>query len=73
MRVPTPELHRDQTKAGCQRRRRPEYRGERRAVLVRLPVEVAAELKAAAGSRGSSVSDTAAALIASGLTQRVSA
>ena len=48
-------------------RRRPEYSGERQAVLVRLPLDVAAEFRAAADSRGMSISQTGAALIASGL------
>lgn len=42
--------------------------GERQAGLVRLPVYVAAELRAAADSHGMSISQTPAALIASGLT-----
>lgn len=48
-------------------RRRPQWRGERRAVLVRMPVEAADRLAAAAQRRDRSVSDHAAELIVRGL------
>jgi hypothetical protein len=50
-------------------RRRPQWRGERRAVLVRMPVETADRLTAEAQRRARSVSDHAAELIAHGLDQ----
>lgn len=49
--------------------RRPQWRGERRAVLVRMPVETADWLTAEAQRRDRSVSDHAAELIAHGLDQ----
>lgn len=49
------------------RRRRPQWRGERSAVLVRLPVPLAEELRAEAAEQGRSLSDTAAALIRAGI------
>jgi hypothetical protein len=47
--------------------RRPQWRGERQAVMVRLPVEEADRLRLAARRRGRSISDTAADLIIDGL------
>ena len=47
--------------------RRPQWRGERRAVLVRLPVTVAAELQDRARAHGKSLSDAAGELISGGL------
>lgn len=43
--------------------RRPQWRGERKAVLVRMPVEVAQELTSAAAREQRSVSDYVAGLI----------
>jgi len=48
-------------------RRRPQWRGERRAVMVRLPVSVAERLAAAAAASNLSLSETATQLIADGL------
>lgn len=48
-------------------RRRPQWRGERQAVLVRLPADVAERLRAEAGRSSRSLSDTAATLIADGM------
>lgn len=50
-------------------RRRPQWRGERRAVLVRLPVPVADRLVQHAAAEESSLSETAAELIARGLSK----
>jgi hypothetical protein len=50
--------------------RRPQWRGDRKAVLVRLPVGVAARLAAAARECEVSVSEHAAGLIASALGDR---
>lgn len=50
------------------RKRRPQRRGERQAVLVRLPADVAEKLRAEAGRSRRSLSDTAAELIADGVT-----
>jgi len=49
-------------------RRRPQWRGERQAVLVRLPAELVGQLRAEAGRSSRSLSDTAAFLIAAGMT-----
>lgn len=49
------------------KRRRPQWRGDRRAILVRLPVEEANRLCAEATRQGASVSDLAGKLIRSGL------
>lgn len=51
--------------------RRPHWRGERKAVLVRMPMSDAELLRAEADTRGVSVSELAASLIASGLAQSV--
>jgi predicted HicB family RNase H-like nuclease len=51
-------------------RRRPQWRGERQAVMVRLPKEVAEQLRASANQQGVSLSDAAAAFIATGLKSR---
>lgn len=48
-------------------RRRPQWRGERKAVLVRLPVDVADQLTRAAEASQLSVSDTAGKYISAGL------
>lgn len=50
--------------------RRPQWRGPRTAVMVRLPFMVGEQLRAEALYRGQSLSDTAGALIAQGLDQR---
>jgi hypothetical protein len=52
---------------GRSRRRRPQWRGERKAVLIRLPVDVATQLAELADEDARSVSDTAGDLIAQGL------
>ena len=44
-------------------RRRPQWRGERKAVLIRMPVEVADRLARAAKEQQCSVSDQATLLI----------
>jgi len=49
------------------RPRRPQWRGERNAVLVRMPVPLAEQLRAEATSRRLSLSDTAAELIRAAL------
>lgn len=49
------------------RGRRAHWRGERKAVLVRVPVEVAVELEAAAAREQRSVSEHAALLLAGAL------
>jgi len=49
--------------------RRPQWRGDRQAVLVRLPAVVAEQLRAEAGRSSRSLSDTAASLIAAGMTR----
>ena len=48
-------------------RRRPQWRGERKAVLVRLPVDVADQLTQAAEASQLSVSETAGKYISAGL------
>lgn len=48
-------------------RRRPQWRGERKAVLVRLPVDVADQLTRAAEASQLSVSETAGKYISVGL------
>jgi hypothetical protein len=48
-------------------RRRPQWRGERKAVLVRLPVDVADELAKAAEMSRLSVSEAAGRFISAGL------
>lgn len=48
-------------------RRRPQWRGERKAVLVRLPVDVADQLTRAAEASQLSVSETAGKYISAGL------
>lgn len=48
-------------------KRRPQWRGERRAVLVRLPVTVADRLRDEAARAQQSVSDTAAQIISAGV------
>jgi len=50
-------------------RRRPQWRGERQAVLVRLPAGLAEQLRAEARRNSQSLSDTAASLIASGMAE----
>lgn len=47
--------------------RRPQWRGERQALLVRVPAGVAEQLRAEAGRSRRSLSDTAAALLEAGL------
>ncbi len=47
--------------------RRPQWRGERQALLVRVPAGLAEQLRAEAGRSRRSLSDTAAALIEAGL------
>ncbi len=54
-------------KDGRDTARRPQWRGERRAVLVRLPIAVADELQDRARAHGQSLSDAAAELIAGDL------
>jgi len=49
--------------SSTQVRRRPQWRGERKAVLVRMPVEVADRLARAAKEQQRSVSDQATLLI----------
>ena len=49
--------------------RRPQWRGERQAVLVRLPASLAEQLREEAGRSSRSLSDTAASLIAAGMTR----
>lgn len=44
-------------------RRRPQWRGERKAVLVRMPVELAEHLHRSAAQEQRSVSDHAAVLL----------
>ncbi len=51
----------------AQHRRRPQWRGERKAVLVRMPVDVAEDLTRAAESQQCSVSEHAAELLAQAL------
>jgi hypothetical protein len=51
---------------GTQDRRR-HWRGERKAVLVRVPVALADQLAHEAATRGTSVSDCAASILASAL------
>lgn len=53
-----------------QQKRRPQWRGERVAVLVRLPASVAASLKRHAAVDGDSLSSAAAQLIEAGLAER---
>jgi hypothetical protein len=48
-------------------RRRPQWRGERKAVLIRLPVDVAEKLAVVAEASSVSVSDAAGRLISDGL------
>jgi hypothetical protein len=50
-------------------RRRPQWRGEREAILVRLPAELAGSLRREAQRRQQSVSDTAAGFIAQQLNE----
>lgn len=50
------------------RSRRPQWRGDRRPVMVRVPVSLAEQLQRLAEARGSSLSDVAGHLIAVGLT-----
>lgn len=54
-------------KNGQDAARRPQWRGERRAVLVRLPVAVAAELQDRAHAHGQLLSDAAVELLSGGL------
>jgi hypothetical protein len=53
--------------AHVQPRRRPQWRGERQAVLVRLPAALGDQLRAEAVRSSRSLSDTAASLIAAGM------
>jgi hypothetical protein len=55
------------------RKRRAHWRGDRKAVLVRVPVEVAVKLEAAAASERRSVSEHAALLLAGALVSERSA
>jgi hypothetical protein len=50
-------------------KRRPQWRGERQAVLVRLPADIAQKLRTEASRSSRSLSDTAAELIAAGVTR----
>ncbi len=52
------------------RPRRPQWRGERQAVLVRLPAGLADQLRAEAARSRRSLSDTAGSLIAAGMAGR---
>jgi len=52
------------------RRRRPQWRGERRPVMVRVPVPVAEALENLAAAKGVSLSDAAGCLISTGLAQQ---
>jgi len=47
--------------------RRPQWRGDRKAVMVRLPVAVEEQLRGEAVARGLSMSDAAGVLITEGL------
>ncbi|MUM21665.1 hypothetical protein FZI91_08090 [Mycobacterium sp. CBMA271] len=49
------------------RRRRPQWRGERKAILIRVPLSVANQLSAAAEASSESISDTVGRLITAGL------
>lgn len=49
------------------RGKRPQWRGERRLVMVRVPVQVAQELEQMANKQGASLSDVAGRLITLGL------
>lgn len=51
------------------RSRRPQWRGEREAILIRLPKQQAERLKAEAQRRGASVSDLAGGLILAGMNE----
>ena len=51
-------------------RRRPQWRGDRRAVLVRMALPLARQLEAEAARTGASLSDTAARLIEDALARR---
>lgn len=50
--------------------RRPQWRGDRKAVLVRMPVGLAEKLRQAADAQQQSVSEHAAALLAAALGRR---
>ncbi len=50
--------------------RRPQWRGERKAVLVRMPVETAADLAKLAALEQRSVSELAAELLRRALSER---
>lgn len=52
---------------GPARTRRPQWRGERKAVLVRMPLELAQRLSCAAEDRRQSVSERATELLAAAL------
>lgn len=54
-------------------KRRAHWRGDRKAVLVRVPIEVAAKLEAAAANEQRSVSEHAALLLAGALVSEQSA
>jgi len=54
--------------AQCQRR--PQWRGERQALLVRVPVPVATAVKTAAAESDTSLSDFLAGLIKQSMTAR---
>lgn len=55
------------------RKRRAHWRGERKAVLVRVPVALAADLEAAAAREHRSVSEHAAMLLATALSRQQAA
>ncbi|HEX5143320.1 MAG TPA: hypothetical protein VFW21_05570 [Mycobacterium sp.] len=49
------------------RQRRPQWRGDRKAILIRVPLAVAEALSAAAEASSESVSDTAGRLLTAAL------
>ncbi|TGD87422.1 hypothetical protein BayCH28_13695 [Mycolicibacterium sp. CH28] len=55
---------------GNRGRRRPQWRGERKAILIRVPLPVADELTAVAQESSESVSDVAGRLISAALAAR---
>ena len=55
------------TDSTAARGRRPQWRGDRRAILVRMPVALAERLSSAAEQRKVSVSEHAAELLAAAL------
>jgi len=56
-----------ETAEATMRKRRPQWRGERQAVLVRLPVPLARRLRAEAVRTQKSLSEMAAGLISAGM------